>query len=86
MQAAILRKPWADDMPDQSFTLAEAMAGYTVEGALRRVCRAPQGATEARLSWPIWSCCLAIETVDRHKLNEVHPVTTICGGRITYQA
>ena len=33
MQAAMLRKPWAEGMPDQSFSLHEALAGYTVEGA-----------------------------------------------------
>ena len=33
IQAAMLRKPWAEGMPDQSFSLHEALAGYTVEGA-----------------------------------------------------
>src|SRR5205814_1124612 len=33
IQAAVTRTRWAEDDPDQSFTLEEALAGYTVEGA-----------------------------------------------------
>ncbi len=33
IHAAVTRKKWADDLPDQSFGLHEAIAGYTVEGA-----------------------------------------------------
>ncbi len=37
IQAAVLRKPWAEGDPDQSFSLHEAIAAYTVEGAYARV-------------------------------------------------
>ena len=33
IQAAVVRKRWADDLPDHAFSLHEAIAGYTVEGA-----------------------------------------------------
>ena len=86
MQAAILRKPWADDMPDQSFNLEEAMAGYTVEGAYAEFAEHRKGRLKPGYLADLVLLSGDLEAVDRHKLHEVHPVTTICGGRITYQA
>ena len=44
IQAAVMRKPWADSDPDQSFSLHEALAGYTVEGAYAEFAEHRKGA------------------------------------------
>jgi predicted amidohydrolase YtcJ len=86
MQAAILRKPWADDMPDQSFTLQEALAGYTVEGAYAEFAEHRKGGLKAGYLADLVLLSADIEATDPRELHSVRPLTTICGGRITYQA
>jgi predicted amidohydrolase YtcJ len=86
MQAAILRKPWADDMPDQSFSLEEALAGYTVEGAYAEFSENRKGRLKPGFMADLVLLSGDIEAVDPHVLHEIRPVTTICGGKVTYQA
>ena len=87
IQAAMLRKPWADGMPDQSFTLHEALAGYTVEGAYAELHGTPQGPAEARLSGRSRRAFRRSSKLPtRSGCTTSRPATTICGGRITYQA
>jgi predicted amidohydrolase YtcJ len=81
MQAAMLRKPWAEGIPDQSFTLHKTLAGYTVEGAYA-------GFMEHRMGWlkPSYLADLVVlsgylEAADTERLHEVRPATTICGGK-----
>ena len=86
MQAAMLRKPWADGMPDQSFTLAEALAGYTVEGAYAEFMENRKGRLKTGYLGDLVVLSGDIEAVDPASLHEVRAVTTICGGKLTYQA
>jgi len=86
IQAAVLRKPWAEDNPDQSFTLEEALAGYTIEGAYAEFAEDRKGRLKAGYLADLVVLSGDIEAIDRHALNEVRPVTTICGGKITYQS
>ena len=86
IQAAMLRKPWADGMPDQSFSLDEALAGYTVEGAYAEFMEDRKGRWSPAIS-PISSCCPATSKRSTPKAcTRCEPVTTICGGKLTYQA
>jgi predicted amidohydrolase YtcJ len=86
MQAAMLRKPWADGMPDQSFTLAEALAGYTVEGAYAEFMENRKGRLITGYLGDLVVLSGDIEAVDPASLHEVRAVTTVCGGKLTYQA
>ena len=86
MQAAMLRKPWADGMPDHSFTLAEALAGYTVEGAYAEFMENRKGRLKTGYLGDLVVLSGDIEAVDPASLHEVRAVTTVCGGKLTYQA
>lgn len=86
MQAAMLRKPWAEDMPDQSVSLHQALAGYTVEGAYAEFKEDRKGALKPGYFGDLVVLSGDIEAIDPAVLHQVRPVTTICGGRVTYQA
>ncbi|MBT1158810.1 amidohydrolase [Aminobacter anthyllidis] len=86
MQAAMLRKPWADDMPDQSVSLHQALAGYTVEGAYAEFNEDRKGQLKPGYFGDLVVLSADIEATDPAVLHEVRQVTTICGGRVTYQA
>jgi predicted amidohydrolase YtcJ len=86
IQAAVMRKPWAEGMPDQSFSLREAIEGYTVEGAYAEFNEHRKGRLKTGYLADIVVLSADIESTAPEALHTVHPVTTICGGRITYQA
>jgi predicted amidohydrolase YtcJ len=86
MQAAMLRKPWAEGMPDHSFTLHEALAGYTVEGAYAGFMEHRKGRLKPGYLADLVVLSGDVEAADPERLHEVKPATTICGGKITYQA
>lgn len=86
IQAAVMRKPWADDVPDQSFSLMEAIEGYTVEGAYAEFSEGCKGMLKTGYFADLVVLSDDIEAVDIAKLHEVRPVTTICGGRVSFQA
>ncbi|CAI2933391.1 amidohydrolase [Aminobacter niigataensis] len=86
MQAAMLRKPWAEDMPDQSVSLHQALAGYTVEGAYAEFMEDRKGRLKPGFFGDLVVLSADIEAIDAAVLHEVRPVTTVCGGRVTYQA
>ncbi|MES0027472.1 amidohydrolase [Mesorhizobium sp. M0040] len=85
IQAAVLRKPWAEGNPDQSFSLLEALAGYTVEGAYAEFMEHRKGRLKPGYLADLVVLSADIETTEPGLLHKVHPVTTICGGKISYQ-
>ncbi|TPJ31119.1 amidohydrolase [Mesorhizobium sp. B2-8-3] len=86
IQAAVMRKPWAEGMPDQSFSLQEAIEGYTVEGAYAEFMEDRKGRLKTGYLADIVVLSADIEATAPEALHTVRPVTTICGGKITYQA
>ncbi|RWO31247.1 MAG: amidohydrolase [Mesorhizobium sp.] len=86
IQAAVLRKPWAEGDPDQSFSLHESLAGYTVEGAYAEFMEHRKGRLKAGFMADLVVLSADIEATAPEALHMVRPVTTICGGKITYQA
>ena len=86
MQAAMLRKPWAEGMPDHSFSFHEALAGYTVEGAYAEFMEDRKGRLKPGYLADLVVLSGDFEAADPERLHEIRPVTTICGGKITYQA
>jgi predicted amidohydrolase YtcJ len=86
MQAALLRKPWADGDPDQSFSLQEAVAAYTVEGAYAEFAEQRKGVLKPGYMADLVVLSADIETTAPAELHKVRPVTTVCGGKVTYQA
>jgi predicted amidohydrolase YtcJ len=86
IQAAVMRKPWAEGMPDQSFSLREAIESYTVEGAYAEFNEHRKGRLKTGYLADVVVLSADIEATAPEALHTVRPVTTICGGRITYQA
>lgn len=85
IQAAVVRKPWADDLPDHSYSLHEAIAGYTVEGAYAEFAEDRKGRLKAGYLADLVVLSADIETVAAESLHEVRPVMTICGGKVTFE-
>ncbi|ESY96243.1 amidohydrolase [Mesorhizobium sp. LNHC229A00] len=86
IQAAVMRKPWAEGVADQSFSLHEALAGYTVEGAYSEFMEHRKGVLKPGYLADLVVLSADIERTAPEALHTVRPVTTICGGKITYQA
>jgi predicted amidohydrolase YtcJ len=86
IQCAVMRKPWAASDPDQKFSLMEAIAGYTVEGAYAEFAEDKKGRLKPGFFGDLVVLSEDVEAVQPQRIHEVRPVTTICGGRITYQA
>ena len=86
IQAAVLRKPWAASDPDQSFSLQESLAGYTVEGAYAEFAEHRKGVLKQGYLADLVVLSADVEAIAPEALHKVRPVTTICGGKVTYQA
>ncbi len=86
IQAAMLRKPWAESDPDQSFSLHESLGGYTVEGAYAEFMEHCKGRLKPGFMADLVVLSGDIEATAPEALHTVRPVTTICGGKITHQA
>ncbi|CAN7595488.1 amidohydrolase [Mesorhizobium sp. LjNodule214] len=86
IQAAVMRKPWAEGLPDQSFSLQESIAGYTVEGAYSEFMEHRKGHLKPGYMADLVVLSADIESTAPEALHTVRPVTTICGGKVTYQA
>ena len=86
IQAAMLRKPWADGDPDQSFSLHEALAAYTVEGAYAEFAEDRKGRLKPGYMADLVVLSGDIEAKAAEELHNLHPIITICGGKISYEA
>ncbi|TGU96774.1 amidohydrolase [Mesorhizobium sp. M00.F.Ca.ET.151.01.1.1] len=86
IKAAVLRKPWAENDPDQSFSLHESIAAYTVEGAYAEFAEHRKGMLKSGYMADLVVLSADIEKTAPADLHKLRPVTTICGGKITYQA
>ncbi|RWE25667.1 MAG: amidohydrolase [Mesorhizobium sp.] len=86
IQAAMTRKSWAETDPDQRFSLHESLAAYTVEGAYAEFMEHRKGRLRTGYLADIVVLSADIEKTAPEALHTVRTATTICGGRITYQA
>ncbi|QDC01168.1 amidohydrolase [Mesorhizobium sp. 8] len=85
MQAAMLRKRWAESDPDQSFSLMEALAAYTVEGAYAEFAETAKGRLKPGFMADLVVLSADIEATAPEALHDVRPLVTICGGKVTYE-
>ncbi|MER8895543.1 amidohydrolase [Mesorhizobium sp. M0676] len=86
IQAAVQRKPWAEGDPDQIFSLQEAIAAYTVEGAYAEFAEHRKGVLKPGYMADLVVLSADIEKTAPADLHKLRPVTTVCGGKVTYQA
>ncbi|WEZ84849.1 amidohydrolase [Rhizobium sp. 32-5/1] len=86
IQTAVIRKPWSPTDPDQSFSLMEALAAYTVEGAYAEFREDRKGMTKPGFLADLVVLSADIEAVNIDDLHTVRPVLTLCGGRISFSS
>lgn len=84
MHAALTRARWQETDPDQRFSMLEALEAYTAGGAYAEFREDRKGRIEPGFFADITILSHDIETVDPQELPSVRPITTICGGRITF--
>jgi predicted amidohydrolase YtcJ len=80
------RRPWAEGDPSQSFGLMEALAGYTAEGAYAEFAERRKGRLKPGYLADLVVLSGDLEETSAEVLATIRPVTTVAGGRITYEA
>ncbi|MGX5664464.1 amidohydrolase [Rhizobium daejeonense] len=87
IQDALTRKPWKDGLPDQRFTLEESLEAYTSIGAWVEFAEDRKGKLKPGFLADVVILSHDIESVPADEImTTVRALTTICDGRITYQA
>jgi predicted amidohydrolase YtcJ len=86
IQAAMTRKKWAETDPDQRFTLEEAIAAYTIEGAFAEFAEDRKGMIRKGYFADLTLLDQSIEDVAADAIEAIRPATVICGGRMTFSA
>jgi len=86
IQAAVTRKKWAESDPDQRFTLEEAIAAYTIEGAYAEFAEDRKGMIRKGYFADLTLLDQSIEDVSSGDIHVIRPATVICGGRVTFAA
>jgi hypothetical protein len=86
IQAAVTRRPWAEDLPDQRFTLPEAIAGYTIGGAFAEHTEARKGSLVPGKLADLVILGGDIEAVPPEAIGALGIARTICGGRTVFEA
>ncbi len=86
IEGAVTRKVWADDNPDQSQTLDEAIAAYTRDGAFAEFREDRKGTLEEGRLADIVVMGGDVEAVEPEALHQVRPVVTICNGEVSFEA
>jgi hypothetical protein len=87
IQDALTRKPWKDGLPDQRFSLEEALKAYTATGAWVEFMEDRKGKLKPGFLADIVVLSTDIETVAADRImTDVRAAITICDGQITYQA
>lgn len=83
--AALNRQPWQADDPDQRQTLAQIIQGYTRDAAYVEFQEQAKGMIRVGLLADLVLLSTDIFTTPPEAMDQVHPVLTICDGRVVYQ-
>ena len=86
IQEAMTRKVWKAGLPDHRLTLHETLAAYTRTGAWVEFMEDRKGVLKPGYLADIVILSGDVESRPHEKLADVHPVMTICDGRISYEA
>ena len=86
IECAMTRTVWKDGMKDERLSLHETLAAYTRNGAWVEFMEDRKGVLKPGYLADIVVLSADVEAADFPDLAKIRPVTTICDGRITYQA
>ena len=86
IQCAMTREPWKEGLKDQRLSLAETLAAYTKNGAWVEFMEDRKGMLKPGYLADIVVLSGDVEAAAAADLAAIRPVTTLCDGRVTYQA
>jgi predicted amidohydrolase YtcJ len=86
IHAEVNRMPWAEDLPDHSATLDQALAGYTREASYAGHTEQAVGMLRPGMQADIAVLTDCLEGADPGRLRKAGVALTICGGRPTHGA
>jgi hypothetical protein len=86
VSAALNRQPWAPGLPDHRQTLADTLIAYTRDAAYAEFQENVKGQLRPGLLADMVLLSDDIFTVPVEAIDPVHPVMTLCGGRVVYEA
>ena len=86
IQCAMTREPWKEGLKDQRLSLAETLAAYTKNSAWVEFMEDRKGMLKPGYLADIVVLSGDVEAAAAADLAAIRPVTTLCDGRITYQA
>ncbi|MCR6497694.1 amidohydrolase [Shinella sp. CPCC 101442] len=86
IHAAVTRKLWQEGDPDHSVSLHDAIAAYTIGSAYAGFAEDRKGMLKPGYFADLVILDNDIEAIDPERIHEIRPKTTICGGRVTYEA
>jgi predicted amidohydrolase YtcJ len=86
LHAALNRRPWLPGLPEQRQTLADAIAAYTCDAAYAEFQEQSKGQLKAGMLADMVLLSTDLFATPADEIDRVHPVLTICDGRIVYEA
>lgn len=86
IHAALNRRPWLPGQPDESQTLEETIAGYTVDAAYTEFQEHEKGMIRTGYLADLVLLSDDLFAAPAETIHEVRPVLTVCDGRIVFEA
>lgn len=86
IHSALTRRPWAADLPDNRQTLGEALWSYTAGAAWAEFAEGWKGRLAPGFAGDLVVLDRDLEAVPAEEIAAAKPVTTVCGGRVTFEA
>ncbi len=86
IECAMTRGLWKEGLKDERLSLHETLAAYTKNGAWVEFMEDRKGMLKPGYLADIVVLSADVEATDLARLATVRPVTTMCDGRVTYQA
>lgn len=86
IHAALNRRPWLPGQPDESQTLEETIAGYTVDAAYTEFQEHEKGMIRTGYLADLVLLSDDLFAAPAETIHEVRPVLTVCDGRVVFRA
>ena len=86
IQAALVRRPWREGQPPQAQTLMDTLASYTSDNAWVEFAEARKGMLREGYLADLVLLDGDIEAAPEDAIRELQVRTTVCDGRVTYEA
>lgn len=85
IHAALTRRPWQEGDPDQRQTLEQTLLGYTRDAAYAEFMEGEKGMLKAGYLADVVMLSEDLFETPVDELLRVHPLLTLCGGRVTFE-